>query len=383
MKEETISLTRQELYEQVWSEPIVHLSKFYSLSDVGLSKICKKMDIPVPGRGYWEKKHHGHDADRTPLPPFKGPGNGKIRITIREKNDDIEDEFQDRIVFEGLPENHISVKKSSLKNPHRLVERTEVCLKKNKPDHKGLLYTYDKDCLDLVVSPRNLDRALKIYDALIKACEVRGYAISMRNYERNNRTIVSVLGENIEIGIRERCTEKKTDESKNKSSVYQWREYGPSGSLSLLIKNAWHAQQKSWNDGKCQVIEDCLNDFLEGLVRAAASEKAMREKREEEKRERQEKIRLYEQAKKEQEEEQNKVKKLRQEATDWNEAQRIRDYIYATKEKAISNGDEIHSDSGLGKWLTWANQQADRIDPLAKSPPSVLDVEVEPPFRWY
>jgi len=383
MKEETISLTRQELYEQVWSEPIVHLSKFYNLSDVGLSKICKKMNIPVPGRGYWEKKHHGHDPERTPLPLFKGPGNGKIRITIREKNDDIDDEFQDRIVFEGLPENHVSVKKSSLKNPHGLVERTEVCLKKTKPDHKGLLYTYERDCLDLVVSPQNLDRALKIYDTLIKACEVRGYAVSVSNSQRGVKTIVNVLDENLEIGIRERYTEKTSDKSQGRSSVYQLREYGPSGSLSLLIKNAWHAKQKSWNDGRCQIIEDCLNDFLEGLVHAAASEKAIREKREREERERRERIRLYEEAKKEQEEEQAKVKKLRQDARDWSEAQRIRNYIMAIKEKAVSNGDEIHPDSDLDRWLTWANQQADRLDPLTESPSSILDVELEPPFRWY
>ncbi len=132
------------------------------------------------------------------------------------------------------------------------MERTEACLKKTKPDHKGLLYTYEKDCLDLVVSPQNLDRGLKIYDTLIKACEVRGYAVSVSNSQRGVKTIVNVLGENLEIGIRERYTEKTNDKSQGRSSLYQVREYGPSGSLSLLIKNAWHAKQKSWNDGRCQ-----------------------------------------------------------------------------------------------------------------------------------
>lgn len=258
-----------------------------------------------------------------------------------------------------------------------------MCLKETKPDHKGLLYTYERDCLDLVVSPQNLGRALKIYDTLIKACEVRGYAVSVSNSQKGAKTILSVLGENLEIGIRERYTEKTSDKSQGRSSVYQLREYGPSGSLSLLIKNARHAKQKSWNDGRCQIIEDCLNDFMEGLVHAAASEKAIREKREREERERRERIRLYEEAKKEQEEEQAKVKKLRQEATDWSEAQRIRNYIMAIKEKAVFNGDEIHPDSDLDRWLTWANQQADRLDPLTESPPSVLEMQLEPPFRWY
>jgi hypothetical protein len=50
--EETIRLNREELYEQVWSTPMTKLAKQYQISDVGLAKICKKLKIPVPGRGY-------------------------------------------------------------------------------------------------------------------------------------------------------------------------------------------------------------------------------------------------------------------------------------------------------------------------------------------
>lgn len=383
MQENTVSLTRQELYEQVWSEPITHLSKFYNLSDVGLAKICKKMDVPVPGRGYWEKKHHGYNPERTPLPPFKGPGNGRIRITIREKQDTyINDEFEERIVFEGLPENHISVK-SSIKNPHRLVEQTEICLRKGKPDDKGLLYSYDKDCLDLAVSPKNLDRALLIYDTLIKACEDRGYEVSVSNSSREHRTTVKILEEYLEIGIREPYVEKKNDFDHRPSSVFDRREYAPSGFLSLTIKNTGYAKQKSWNDGKKRLLEDCLNDFLEGLIRVAVHEKKRSEERERGELERQEKIRQYQDTMKAQQEEKAKVTKLRQEAADWHESRQIRAYISAIKEKARASGSEINPDSDLGKWFIWANQQADRLDPLAESPSSILDIELEPPFRWY
>ncbi len=48
MKEETIFDETRTL-RQVWSEPIVQLSKFLQPLDVGLAKICRKMDIPVPG----------------------------------------------------------------------------------------------------------------------------------------------------------------------------------------------------------------------------------------------------------------------------------------------------------------------------------------------
>ena len=59
---------REELYEEVWSAPMRTLAKKYGISDVGLAKACRKLQIPLPGRGYWEKKAAGHDVQRIPLP---------------------------------------------------------------------------------------------------------------------------------------------------------------------------------------------------------------------------------------------------------------------------------------------------------------------------
>jgi hypothetical protein len=56
MQSEPARLTREELYEQVWSEPMRTLAPKYGLSDVGLAKICRKQRVPRPGRGYWRKK---------------------------------------------------------------------------------------------------------------------------------------------------------------------------------------------------------------------------------------------------------------------------------------------------------------------------------------
>jgi len=36
------TLTRQELYDFVWSTPMTKLAKDFGLSDVGLAKICER-----------------------------------------------------------------------------------------------------------------------------------------------------------------------------------------------------------------------------------------------------------------------------------------------------------------------------------------------------
>jgi hypothetical protein len=60
---------REKIYEEIWAEPIMHVAKRYSMSDVGLGKICKKLKIPRPGLGYWAKKAAGKSiSKRPPLP---------------------------------------------------------------------------------------------------------------------------------------------------------------------------------------------------------------------------------------------------------------------------------------------------------------------------
>jgi ankyrin repeat protein len=60
---------REEIYEAIWLEPIQHVARRYKLSDVGLAKVCKRLNIPRPGRGYWAKKAAGRPIPkRPPLP---------------------------------------------------------------------------------------------------------------------------------------------------------------------------------------------------------------------------------------------------------------------------------------------------------------------------
>jgi hypothetical protein len=65
---EDVKLTREDLYERVWAEPMRTLAQRYGLSDVGLAKTCKRLRVPVPGRGYWARKAAGHKVKQLPLP---------------------------------------------------------------------------------------------------------------------------------------------------------------------------------------------------------------------------------------------------------------------------------------------------------------------------
>jgi len=59
----------EKVYGEIWAEPIQHVAKRYKLSDVGLAKVCRKPDIPRPGRGYWAIKAAGKPWPKQPPLP--------------------------------------------------------------------------------------------------------------------------------------------------------------------------------------------------------------------------------------------------------------------------------------------------------------------------
>ena len=63
-----ITITRNQLYERVWTVPIKTLAVEFGISDVRLGKICRKHNIPLPGRGYWAKVKAGKTIRRKELP---------------------------------------------------------------------------------------------------------------------------------------------------------------------------------------------------------------------------------------------------------------------------------------------------------------------------
>src|ERR1035437_9460398 len=74
---EQVSLTRKELYDLVWEQPLSRLAKTSR-------KICKRMNIPIPAMGHWQKIQYGKRVIVTKLPTKY---EGKDEITLGEKGE--------------------------------------------------------------------------------------------------------------------------------------------------------------------------------------------------------------------------------------------------------------------------------------------------------
>src|SRR4051794_19450544 len=80
--------SRQELYDLVWSTPVLKLSLDFGISNVAIAKRCTRLNIPRPSLGYWAKIEAGKEPRKVPLPPtpdelFKQQMQRHVRKSLR------------------------------------------------------------------------------------------------------------------------------------------------------------------------------------------------------------------------------------------------------------------------------------------------------------
>ena len=397
MNNQSIVLTREQLYEKVWSQSISSLAKQWGISDVGLAKICKRHNIPRPGLGHWARKQHGYNPIQAPLPQLKGESIIEIE-SVKKQNRLLDpkqvQEAAQKTACEKEMESQVIVPKTLI-DPHPLVAKTEKSLRTAKPDDRGILRAYGPGTLSAVVGPNSIDRAMRILNTLIKALDGREMKVKVEDSEirgsqyysygrsfAQGKTLVSVLGEWVEIGIEEHAnrkdhelTQKEKEEQRKYGRVSYSPKYDffPNGRLILRIKNVYSGHvQHTWSDTTGKRLENFLNSFIAGLTNAAVDIRASRIEREREALEREERRRKAAEEEIRRRHEEQRFKSLEEQAANWHRSLNIRRYVEAVRKMAIWKFGSIDPGSKLDRWTTWAIRQANRLDPLVGSLHSIM-----------
>ncbi len=365
MNESKIKLAnRTELYEQVWSKPMIKLAVEYGLSDNGLRKICKKLKVPMPKAGYWQKIQHGIPINRVPLPDF----DGKADVEIKQ-NDKTEQtqrlDLPAEIASEYLPENKIHVSKA-LDKPHPFIQSLKKDLnRREKYLQKGMIWSHRGE-IHVHVAPESVDRALRILDALIKALEKRGRKVILEKKDETKCSSCVVWEDEIlPISIYEKHRVVKKLEKK--SPFDSDHDYIPSGVLVLRIGAEYWNERNAWKDTKTKTLEEKLNSFIVGLYEEYKERKDRKLYWENERRKDEEKRVQLEELHRKRQIELEKIQTLEKDASNWHKSQLIRAYI-KEKERVFSE-EKIGNLSGneFKNWLNWAKNHADSLDPLRKN----------------
>lgn len=376
MSRERIVIQRDELYEEVWKTPLSKLGPKYMITGTALKKICKKLNVPTPPRGYWAKLQYGYKVRNPPLPrkqkKYGTPDSYKITggntdkgnnlVKLNGNDDDLPDELRS-----------LSVKvPQRLRNPHPLVRNTMDYLDGAVPDEYGVLNVKTEGCLDLRVSPKALNRSLRILDAVIKCFEDLNYEIKAENHCWG-WTSVNILGEDVHFSLNERV--RRFDHVPTKAEIERQKEYfwdrprpwdyEPTGKLTIeLCRYSSGGLCKKWSDAKQKSVEDHVSDFVKGAYRVALLNRDRRLEQEAEQRRLGEESRKRKEEAQRLEEERRRLLDLEQQAENWNKAKNLREYIIAVEVsfsgKELCDGEKERQ----GRWLEWARKHADRLDPL-------------------
>lgn len=148
-------------------------------------------------------------------------------------------------------------------------------------------------------------------------------------------------------------------------------DYHPTGELTLeldvpegLQYTAGSAIRHRWSDGARRTVEDVLNEVVASLHRLAVWQRQRRLEREERERRRIEEERIRWERQRRAEEEAKQLAKLEAQVDRWQRARRIREYVDAFEAAAARDGRLADQDGEAARWIAWARERVDRLDPL-------------------
>ncbi|WP_104668463.1 hypothetical protein [Ensifer adhaerens] len=160
-------ITRQELYDLVWSDPGKAAASKLGVSDSYLNRVCTALDVPRPPRGWWMKRKAGRAPPRPPLPP--APANRPECWTKGGAGVPPLKAYYRRDVLGSGP---------VPPGTHRLVAYArEIFTTAKKSLDGSLVVNWNYDSIDLTVSEEGLQGGLRLANALFLGLERRGHDV--------------------------------------------------------------------------------------------------------------------------------------------------------------------------------------------------------------
>jgi hypothetical protein len=337
-----MELTRKELYDLVWAEPMTTICKRFGLSDNGLRKHCKSMNIPTPSAGYWAKMKFGKKVKVIPLPEDKKAKqstalhevdlakvqeSARVPEISRNKVRELEIRNGDLSVF-AVPEVLYAKDPFIIDTKEKFRRDTENTYLKKSPYKSKIGPT-----LDIYVSEKSLGRALSIFSTIVKALRFRGHDVKISD----EKTYTVINEEKIQVHF----------------NVYN----------DYRIINSYKDTTTTKLEDKLVVIIADLEIRSEEIKEERIEAEKRRIQREKEEQERQ----RFEENRKT---EYKAFKSLFSMAERLHKANILRQYIVTFEEFARNKG-EIDED--VAEEIKWAKEKADWLDPFISRKDKYLD----------
>jgi hypothetical protein len=378
----TTTVTREELYEQVWTTPMLRLAVQYGVSNVALGKTCRRLNIPTPGRGYWARLAAGEKLKRPPLPKASAQ-QAWVRLERDPSAKPVDVE-----VKTAAPE---VVVPKTLENAHPVVRKLATLLAKASLDEHHCLVV--DGCFTVTVDAHK--RALLLLDGLCKALEAREHVIELVPTEAKRYKLVAcVNGELVSFSASERlerAEHKLTGAEQERTARGDTRgipkyDYWPGGRLRIDVLES-RLPRAIWSDTDTRPLDRVLGQVVIGIESAAEDRRLVKQEAER---------RRLEQLQRQAEEEQRRQRQAEAQAVErekqklaeykrllardvdriaarWAQAKQIREFVdaYDAALKGTRRTDVAK------RWLKAVRRYAMRLDPLSEIGEIAMELEPE------
>lgn len=181
-------LTREQLYELVWKEPMLRIGERLGVSSSYMARVCTELRVPRPPRGYWSKLEFGKAPERPALPKSQ-PGDvidwrpgDFIGMNEREAGRRAKSavSVQDS---EPTVSTTAAVRRSrrarDAQQCHPLLAGLKLHFEKTRGSETGILRPFKRLMVDVMSSKETLDVAIDAADRLFKFLASRGHRVAI------------------------------------------------------------------------------------------------------------------------------------------------------------------------------------------------------------
>lgn len=360
-------MTREDLYDAVWTTPMSRLAEEYGISGNGLAKICGREEIPYPPRGYWAKHAVGKAPKQIPLPKSDGARTIVIRPTpLPPPPIELPPEIKQQADRARAGATGLAVPER-LVRPHAVIASWLTEHEEKKRRARQERDPWRRDLYRPSEFTETDRRKHRILDALFKAVERQGGKVRQ---EERGMLSAEVSGEKVEFQVREKQKQERRPLTEDEK---QWRSPGEknwkqelfsTGRLVIEVKTwQWPAGlSRQWIESEKQPMDTMLPDIVATFVAAGPLLVQQRKDREAAERERQ----LAEQRRYEEERRRkrdaNRWRRFKEMAQDWRELATVRDFLATLRSMNVDPSTEIEGQS-VAEWIAWGDNWLQRADP--------------------
>lgn len=275
------TISRKELFKQVWSRPMTKVAGDYGVTSTALKKTCKRHKIPTPERGYWAKREHQKPVRNASLPKLPDTNLDQIRIsggTSRRLPEQVIKAGAETLERLTTVLGAAAARTSDVEEPS-ILRATRRAISKARPDVQGFSSTKGRGIVALKIAPDSIDRTFRLLGRFFALAETEGYR------PRISDTGLELEADDVSIafGVEERSRKtpheptvaelKRRDDNLRRglsNPPLPKYDYSPSGRLSIVIHaNAWSGLRCTYSDHKTQTVEAMLPAVIAGLAEHA------------------------------------------------------------------------------------------------------------------